>query len=212
MWTRVDCHCGSVVRGRRDVDLDARTRRRRSGRAACSSPSRSGRRCARSRSRPVQPAPVALPPDEPLVIRRDELAVVERELAGGRVVEERVVDRARELASTSFTPVTSQTPSSFAAAPSRRSAREPTATEFSAIRAKTSFAPSSSRPAKNFAQPRTGRRRRRSPGRRRARRRCLLLGHEPFELVECPLEIENDRLGLDAGDLHSSLHRPRVRS
>ena len=54
--------------------------------------------------------------------------------------------------STSFTPVTSQMPSFSATAPSRRSAGLPTATEFWAIKAKVSFAPSFSQPAKAFAQ------------------------------------------------------------
>ena len=45
----------------------------------------------------AEPATVALTPDEPLVVRRDELAVVHGERSVGRVVEQRVVDRARLL-------------------------------------------------------------------------------------------------------------------
>ena len=45
----------------------------------------------------LEAAAVALAPDEPLVVGGHELAVVERELAGRRVVEERVVDRPRPL-------------------------------------------------------------------------------------------------------------------
>ena len=100
-------------------------------------------------------------------------------------------------------------PSSFAAAPIRRSAGEPTATEFCASRAKVCFAPSFCQPANAFAQRDDG-----YDGHERLGEDDELgavprgVGGDLLEAVERALEVEHDRLGLHAGDLHGSVHEP----
>ena len=87
---------GIAVVGRRgDVELDARLVEREARERHVVLPADQAADPPDRRLERAQPAPVALAPDQALVVRRHELPVVERELARGRVVEERVVDRAR---------------------------------------------------------------------------------------------------------------------
>ena len=83
----------AVVGGRRDVDLDAGLVERDARERHVVLPADQAAEPAEAGLDRVEAAAVALAPDEPLVVRRHELAVVEGELAGRRVVEERVVDR-----------------------------------------------------------------------------------------------------------------------
>ena len=87
----------AVVGGRGDVDLDAGLVQREARERHVVLPAHEAADAPEAGLDRVQPAAVALPPDQPLVVRGHELAVVERERAVGRVVEERVVDRARPL-------------------------------------------------------------------------------------------------------------------
>ena len=87
----------AVVRGRGDVDLDARLVEREARERHVVLPADQAADPSERRLERPQAAPVALAPDEPLVVRRHELAVVERELARRRPVEQRVVERSRPL-------------------------------------------------------------------------------------------------------------------
>ena len=83
----------AVVRGRGEVDLDPRLVEREAGERHVVLPAdQAADPAERGRDR-AEPAAVALPPDEALVVRRHELAVVQRELAGGREGQQRVVER-----------------------------------------------------------------------------------------------------------------------
>ncbi len=85
----------AVVRRRGDVDLDARLVEREAGERHVVLPADEAAEAAQRRLDRAQAAAVSLAPDEPLVVRRHELAMLERELAVGAVVEKRVVERAR---------------------------------------------------------------------------------------------------------------------
>ena len=88
---------GAVVGGRGDVDLDAGLVERDARERHVVLPADQAAEPAETRLDRLEAAAVALAPDEPLVIGGHELAVMEGELAGRRVVEERVVDRPRPL-------------------------------------------------------------------------------------------------------------------
>ena len=142
----------AVVGGRGDVDLDAGLVEREARERHVVLPADQAAEPAERRLDRAQPAAVALAPDEPLVVRRHELAVVERQLAVGRVVEQRVVERPGRSGSGSLTPMTSQTPCSRAIAPSRSASGPGTRATRGASSANASFAPGSAQPASAFAQ------------------------------------------------------------
>ena len=86
-----------VVRGRGDVDLEPGLVQREARERHVVLPADQPAEAAERRLDRPQAPPVALPPDQPLVVRGHELAVVEREAALGVVVEQRVVERPRAL-------------------------------------------------------------------------------------------------------------------
>src|SRR5438132_5768587 len=89
---------GVAVVGRRgDVDLDAGFVEREARERHVVLPADEPADAAETGLDGVQTAPVALSPHEALVVRRHELAVMEYKLAGGRVIEQRVVYRPRPL-------------------------------------------------------------------------------------------------------------------
>ena len=161
----------AVVGGRGDVDLDARLVEREAGERHVVLPADQAAEPAERRLDRAQPTPVALAPDEPLVVRRHELAVVERELALRRVVEERVVERARPLRVRLVDP--DDEPDAVLARdrgePVGVGARRARATRGGAARTPPSRPARPSRRAPS-PTPTTGTRARRSPGRRRAAR------------------------------------------
>src|SRR5262245_30962751 len=91
MWIRLPAV--AVIGGRGDVDLDARLVERETRERHVVLPADQAAKPAEVRLDRAQALAVARAPDESLVVRRDELAVLERERAVGSVVEERVVER-----------------------------------------------------------------------------------------------------------------------
>ena len=87
----------AVVGGRRDVDLDAGAVEREARERHVVLPADETADAAELGRQRLQAAAVALAPDQALVVRRHELAVVKRERAVGGVVEQRVVQRAGPL-------------------------------------------------------------------------------------------------------------------
>ena len=83
----------AVVGGRGDVDLDARLVEREARERHVVLPADQPADPAERRRDRAQAVAVALAPDEALVVRRHELAVLARERAVGGVVEQRVVER-----------------------------------------------------------------------------------------------------------------------
>ena len=83
----------AVVGGRGDVDLDAGLVEREARERHVVLPADQPADPAEWRRDRAQALAVALSPDEALVVRRHELAVLQRERAVGSVVEERVVER-----------------------------------------------------------------------------------------------------------------------
>ena len=87
----------AVVGGRGDVDLDSRLVQREAGKRHVVLPADQPADPPDRRRERAQAAAVSLAPDEPLVVRRDELAVVQRKPAVRPVVQKRVVERSRPL-------------------------------------------------------------------------------------------------------------------
>jgi len=83
----------AVVCGRGQVDLDAGLVESEAGQRHQVLPADQPADVAESGRDGLQTLPVSEAPDEPFVVRRHQLAVVERELTLGRIEEERVVDR-----------------------------------------------------------------------------------------------------------------------
>jgi hypothetical protein len=101
----------AVVGGRGDVDLDARLVERDARERHVVLPADQPADAAETGLDRLEPAAVALAPDEPLVVVGTSLRWWSAS-SPRRVVEERVVDRPGRSASTSLTPVTIQMPSS----------------------------------------------------------------------------------------------------
>ena len=197
----------AVVGGRGDVDLDAGLVEREARERHVVLPADQPADAGRAGLDRAQPAAVALAPDEPLVVRRHELAVVQRERAVGRVVEQRVVERAGPLG-VDLVDAGDEPDAVLArdrAEPVARRARAPRPTRARAAR----------RPPSRRVRPageRLGPDRRRVRGDERLREddelraRAGGLGGQRRELVERRLAVEHDRLGLDAGDVHGFPH------
>ncbi len=154
----------------------------------------------------VEPAPVALAPHEALVIRRDELAMVQRKRPVGRVDEQGVVDRAAlELVHADGEPDAGVARSGADARPPGPGAR-PTPG-----RAEPRAARPRCRARARVPSGSTGTRARTSPGTARAWRRPRSLASELGELVDRRVAVEHDRLGLDARDADGSFMRRSLR-
>ena len=95
MCTSVDCQPVAVVGRRRDVQLDPGLVEREAGERHVVLPADEAAEPAVGRLDRLEPAAVAGAPDEALVVRRHELAVLQRQVAVGPVEEERVVEGAR---------------------------------------------------------------------------------------------------------------------
>ena len=137
---------------RGDVELDPRLVERETRQRHAILPADQAAEAAESRLDSGQAAAVALTPDEALVVRRHKLAVVEREQAIGRVDEERVVDRPRSLRLDLVDAGDEPDAQRLRGRAEARSAGDPTATAFCAIRANVSLAPTSSHLANACAQ------------------------------------------------------------